>query len=489
MDQDFHYYGTFHSAMSAGFGKDDATLIAKASNFIDFFHEDDYASNWSLVSETEKSPHYNVVAKMEYPRYTFQHGYWSTFKHPEDSVWCTYHFIPGNYDDPAGTPSREDIHGVDVASYIPRHIKRDTRGGEYILRKYNIEKLNDLLWGRMLNRPQSALSRRLIQDTVLCVGDEGRLEKIISLAAGGAAILGSNRSDVIHRFKLILLGIRAHVIADTWAHQDHCGLDNVMNTYWDVNYDPDSWNPLKFGLGRQSIDYNDGSFKGWNNTVLTVGNSTVGYVLNALPGHNPLDIPNSNFEATPNSTSYLGHGWLGHFPDFSSVKFRYKPCWSDPRNTIERDNPKEYEAAWVELTSLFYQAKTGRKLEINEQVKSDISKARQAIETPCDLAKFIPIPGRVTSQKAWQKILPEQPGAQIDTLQEPDSKAVLGGVIERKGTSYVNIQSDLYLFQIAADYHFHFIKHYLKANGIYQFTGEWSKQRSTLSDAIVNLFE
>lgn len=481
MDQDFHYYGTFHSAMCAGFDKNDATLIAKASNFIDFFHEDDYPSNWSLVSETKKSPHYNVLAKMDNPRYTFQHGHWATFRHPEDSVWCSYHFIPGNYDDPAGTPSREDIHGVDVAGYLPKHIKRATRGGEYILMYHNPEKMKDLLFGKMLNRPQSALSRKLVQDAVLCATDEDRLEKIISLAAGGEAILDTNRADVIRRFKLILLGIRAHVIADTWAHQDHCGLDNVMNTYWDADYEPESWNPLKFGLGRQGIYYNDGSSKDWKKTVLTSVNSVVPL---ALLAHT---IPNSNFEATPNDTSYLGHGWLGHFPDFSSVKFRYKPCWSDPKTTIERDNPKEYEAAWVELTSLFYQAKTGSKLEINDPVKSDIKKARQAIETPCDLATFTP--GRKTSQKAWQKILPEQPNEQIDAILEPDAKAVLAGLIDNNGTHYVNIQSDLYLFQIAADYHFHFIKHYLKEHDIYQFTGAWSKQKSTLSDSIVNLFE
>lgn len=148
MDQDFHYYGTFHSAMCAGFDNADATLIAKASNFIDFFHEGEYNADWSLVSETKKSAHYTIIAKIDKPRYTFQHGYWDTFKHPEDSVWCAYHFIPGNYDDPAGTPSREDVHGATVADYLPRHIRRDTRGGEYILRKYNPGTVKDLEFGQ-----------------------------------------------------------------------------------------------------------------------------------------------------------------------------------------------------------------------------------------------------------------------------------------------------------------------------------------------------
>ncbi len=71
MDQDFHFYGTYHSALCGGFNKDDATLIAKAANFIDFFSESTYASYWSLVSDTQKSAKYNVVAKMDNPRYTY----------------------------------------------------------------------------------------------------------------------------------------------------------------------------------------------------------------------------------------------------------------------------------------------------------------------------------------------------------------------------------------------------------------------------------
>lgn len=124
---------------------------------------------------------------------------------------------------------------------------------------------------------------------------------------------------------------------------------------------------------------------------------------------------------------------------------------------------------------------------MDEAFKANLRNAKQAIETPCELGKFVP--GRLVSQLAWQRVLTEQPLAQIDTLPEPDAKAVLAGVLDKNGTTYVNAKSDLYLFQIAADYHFHFIKHYLKANGIYQFTGAWSKQHSTLSDSIVNLFE
>lgn len=92
------------------------------------------------------------------------------------------------------------------------------------------------------------------------------------------------------------------MIADTWAHQDHCGLDNVMNTYWDADYDPDSWEWSKMGYGPQAIYYMDGSSKNWNRKVLKSSDTK------GVPFANP------NFEAAPSGTSYLGHGWLRHFP-------------------------------------------------------------------------------------------------------------------------------------------------------------------------------
>lgn len=480
MDQDFHYYGTYYAAKKGGFNKDEATLIAKASNFIDFFSETTYAAYWKLVSQTKKSDNYDVVAKLDNPRYTFQGGMFSTLASPEDGLWCSYHFTPGNYDDPPNTPSRETVHGQSVANYLPKFETRDTTKGRAILKKYTPECLVDLEFGKLLNRPQSALSRQLIMDTIKCATSDARLESILGYAIGGQAILRNNREDILRRFKLILLGIRAHVIADTWAHQDFCGLNNVMNTYWDVNYDPTSWNPFKQGYGRQSINYDDGITSDWKNQVLSGAEAKVGLI-------------SKNLEAVPNGTSYLGHGWMGHLPDFSFVKFRYKPCWADPSTAIERNNPQQYQLAWIELVSLFTQAKGSGQLKLDEQFKNDLNKAIQAIQSPCHLEGNGT--GRKSSANAWQNIFGDLPSTNIDVDSEPDSNAVLNGMIEissdehRYGTNFVNINSDLYLFQIAADYHFHFVKNYLECHGIYKFTGSWSQQRSALSPDVSSLFK
>jgi|GEM_PF-1403439 len=470
MDQDFHYYGTYYAARTGGFDQDEATLIAKASNFIDFFTNETYAAYWKLVSETEKSDSYDVVAQLDYPRYTFQGGFLSPLLSPEDGLWCSYHFTPGNYNDPPNTPSRETVHGQSVTDYLPKFETRDTTQGRATLEEYDSKSLGDLEFGQLLNRPQSALSRQIIMDTLKCAASDARLESILGYAIGGQVILQNNREDNLRRFKLILLGIRAHVIADTWAHQDFCGLNNVMNTYWDVNWE----------YGRQSIDYDDGTTSGWRNQVLSGVEAKIGRI-------------SKNFEAVPNGTSYLGHSWMGHLPDFSFVKFRYKPCWADPSTAIERNNPQQYQSAWVELVSLFTQAKGSGQLELDEQFRNDLTKAIQAIQSPCRLEDSGN--GRKSSANAWQRIFGDLPSINIDADLEPDPNAVLDGAIEmtkrtdRYGTDYIHINSDLYLFQIAADYHFHFVKNYLERHGIYRFTGSWSQQTSALSPDVSSLFE
>jgi len=111
MDQDFHYYGTYFAAKEGGFNQKEATLIAKAANFIDFLNED-YPSSWVLVGGNKN---YTINS-----RYTYQGGIFQQLLSPQDGVWCAYHFIPGNYDDPPNTPSPETVHGRLVVQYIAK---------------------------------------------------------------------------------------------------------------------------------------------------------------------------------------------------------------------------------------------------------------------------------------------------------------------------------------------------------------------------------
>ncbi len=461
MDQDFHYYGTYYAAKISGFSRDEATLIGKASNFIDFLHEKKYAGYWKLVRDIRKqepTTKYQVIEGIDNPRYTFQGGLAGTGLSPEDGLWCSYHFMPGNYSDPSGSPSHTAVHGDDVANYLPGHIIRPVDAG--ITKKYHA----------LLNRPQSALSRELIKDTIACASDNARLEAILCRAKGGWELL--NQQDKIKNlatFRLILLGVRAHVIADTWAHQDWCGLSDKINTYWDVRGS---------SVGRQSIEYQEQEGDDWKQVVLS-------------------SMKHDNLKAVPNGTSYLGHGWMGHFPDYSFVKYRYKPCWRKSSDEPwVRNNPEQYLYAWVELTSLFSQAR-GNSLRLSS-ITGTLKSAKKAIEQPCVIDSKTTCP-RKASSDAWVSnmfnssgVVP--PSTMIDAKQEPDKGTVLEGMLAestsstRYGTYYINASSDLYLFQIAADYHFHFVKDYLSKHEILEFTGSWSQKVGPLSPMITDLF-
>ncbi|MBD3560138.1 hypothetical protein H6S82_14925 [Planktothrix sp. FACHB-1355] len=97
------------------------------------------------------------------------------------------------------------------------------------------------------------------------------------------------------------------------------------------------------------------------------------------------------------------------------------------------------------------------------------------------------------------KLQIEAPIDLIDAKKEPDEKTVLSGQIDynphsldplgktRYGTFYINLYSDLYLFQIAADYQFHFVKNWTKTHKIGTsdlFEDSWSIQLGPLSDRI-----
>lgn len=457
MDQDFHYYGTYYAARIGGFDERAATLIGKASNFIDFLHEGKYGGYWRLVRDTapvQSNGAYRLIAQLNSPRYTFQAGLLSSGMAPEDGLWCSYHFTPGNYPDPEGSHSTLDLHGRDVAGELPGHTIRV------------VDRTIDANHRKLLNRPQSALSRALLHDAIQCATDAERLEQILFRALGGWELLRTpNRDGCIDRFNLILLGVRAHVIADTWAHQDFCGLSHKMNTYWDV----------AGGMGRQAIEYQDVGDE-WHRVVLS-------------------STSHENLQAVPNGTSYLGHGWMGHFPDYSFTKFRYKPCWRpSSEEPLVRNNPEQYTHAFLELCSLFAQARSST---LRPQgIRDKLEAAKRAFSSPCVIANPQVCPRKHSAEK-WitemHKVGVNRP-IFIDAKLEPDEHAVLDGMIQqstsstRYGDYVVNATSDLYLFQIAVDYHFHFVRHWLAERNILTFGGSWSKQLGPLPHLITDLF-
>lgn len=374
-------------------------------------------------------------------------------------LWASFHFLPGNTGNLNGTPRPDEIHGPALAALLPPYETRDVRPEV----EGNIAPL--------LTRPQSPLSRHLFRDAILCMGSKPRLAQIIGCAAGGKEILASpDREEILNRFALLLLGARSHTIADTWAHQDWSPVNHEVNTYWDVN---DDW------LGRQSIDYTD-IRDDWKNVVLSSMN-------------------HENLRAVPNSTTYFGHGWMGHLPDYGFINYQYKPCWrSQTGAPFRRNNPAQFQYAFLELCSLFSQAKGGP---FDPQVQSGLlAAAGQAVTAPCEIADESICPREFSSQQ-WMAQMDrldiERPMDIINTELAPDPKAVLPGRIDfqpalgtRYGTYFINCVSDLYLFAIAADYQFLLVKHWLQRHNIGTdlFTDAWATQYGPLQNGVDQLF-
>lgn len=460
MDQDFHYYGTYYAARTAGWSREDATLIAKASNFIDFLSETTYAGYWRLVRDKQmpSSPDKcKVIGELISPRYTFQGGLFGSAASSEDGLWGSYHFTPGNYPLPSGTSSILAVHGLDVKKLLPDFEQRNVVA-------YPTYKLT-------LNRPLSALSRAMIEDTIACGTSEQRLKEILRRALGAWEILDDRNTDCVKIFRLLLLGARCHVLADTWAHQDHAPYADDINTYWDIN---DGW-------GRQGIEYQD------------VGSTWTYVVLQSAS-----KLGNKNYEAAPNVGGKLGHGWMGHFPDYSFIKYRYKAAWrGSSAQPLVRDNPTQYKYAWLELCSMLHRA-NGSGFFLPSTRQGHVDKAVAAISAACDISDSKNIPRGFSATKWMEQFQGtfERPVDEIDAVKEPDPKAVLPGQLAGPG-SYssrynfftIDVASQLYLFQIAADYHFHFVRHWLKKNNIMEFTGSWSQQIGPLSPMISDLFQ
>ncbi len=473
MDQDFHFYGAFYAAKIGGqYNREDATTIAKASNFIDFLSNEAYAGYWRLVHDTVKPENgdFDVAAKVDYPRYSFQ-GTLSAGLSGSKGLWAAFHFTPGNYDDPPGTPTSVEIHGESVAARLPGHTLRDVTPDSSLGIDAGVAKL--------LNRPQNPLSRTLIKDTVDCLQQPERLKAVLSMAAGGRELLAEyDNEDILKRFSLLLLGARAHVIADTWAHQDWSAVNNSVNTYWDIDGD------LIHDQFYQNIKYRYADGDDWEKVHLS----------------STYQLTNENFAAVPNATTYLGHGWMGHFPDYSFIDYYYKPCWRPKEAApIERNNRTEYANAFLELCSMF--ARANNKTFQPRDVETQLAAAQKAISGHCDLSNADNCP-RVFSSGLWMNEMEqlgiEKPLDPIDTKKEPDERATLNGLIHhddlmgtRYGTYYIHLASDLYLFQIAVDYHFQFVKHWLTRNhiGAGLFDGNWSRAYGPLPETINEFFD
>ncbi|MEN6318114.1 MAG: FYVE zinc finger domain-containing protein [Syntrophaceae bacterium] len=409
MDKDFHYYATFAAAKLAGWDEKKAQTIAYAAQFVDDF---DYnygygGEPWYIKYKNKNNlelPHTGTlrfekaaehIFKVS-PRRTAQNDK-SDFvldKHVRRDIWVPFHFLPGNF--------------------IPKG--KDTVPG-YIQRK--VAKLPHADF-KLLARPMSPLAIDMINDLLNLDHDEP--------------------------YFLHLLGLRMHVFADTWAHQDFVGdgikaINDCAGWYNFYEAEPSIMKQVDWQVLSTELEY--------------------------AP---PIFI----FQ------SYLGHGRLGHFPDFGWCRYYYTPAWlqQEGKFMIGRDNPREFEKAFFEMVKVMWAAKNGKKkypLGTNEgpEMKAQVRENIQ-LAICLDQARFFKIKKGGSfkeSEGMWKDVMAQTEGIgkipkDYDKTEWRKAAEKDGSLTKDKGYHWNNgdafEDSNIYRFNLAAEHQFAFIQEKLR---------------------------
>jgi len=511
MDQDFHYFATYTAARIVGFDYDEAAILARAANYVDFFSESRFRGYWVFKKGGRE------IATVNYPRYTFQANLTGNAVGAE-GLWAAFHFLPGNY----------KVDGQHAMQLPPNLVKQMSQG-TFTMRDQTSGDDVSSQW--RLTRPLGALSRAIVTDLHLLAKDGVR--EILEYGPGLKDFIAKEKDhDTEKRFLNILTGLRSHVIADTWAHQDFTGVRSVINTYYDV--DDVKKKPYgiryKVPVDEKKKQYyrmkygDDYKFPGEDYTyrVLWEGHPFQGMEhtgkdeeykrVTADKAFKQLKKERNNvFAAAPaiGKLAYLGHGWMGHLPDYSFISYKYRPTWMKNYAQHERNNPEVYLDAFYDILYLLHVVKEKEKEQspwlIPWLLKVTKTKdlIKKAITSVWTANSEIP---RVFSADAWRTCIKDmsyQLPPPLNTFIETGDHAKLDGeqnvtfkgkkVLTAYGTFTMEIMNDkgkpcdFYLFQLAADYHFHYVKSWLKIFRKHTLNDSWSTQPGPLGSDVSKL--
>lgn len=423
MDSDFHYYGTGTAALQAGFTPHDATLIGNVAQYVDWFNND-YWSFWRMV-DAQGNPIKNAKDQpyqYEFPQLSVQRIDWKMVHDYEYNIWNAFHFPPGNL------PYQTDNGGWQQA-FCEQHVIRQTNLGEGEVDK--------------LCRPFSKFALDLINDTITQF-------KALSAASGddlaqlAAQLLAPRERCPVNdgkKLALYFLGVRMHVLADTWAHQDFTGEPNErINAAGFLNY---------VYAKDQAGEYQETT---WTGTIWVLGKDT-------------------DCAAAPRgigSKACAGHGQMGHFPDYSWLHFKYPAAWLPEGTTSHhRDNPKEYNEAWSWLSFVMGLC-NGQKSDsdLPESVASDIE---EVMNTWHHLSnqELVAIE---KSEELWRKTAL---GKSLPDRWDPEERKPLGlydGLATTRH-SYIHVVQDstLHYMETAAAMHYQFCVNWCANNPEYSW--------------------
>ena len=292
MNQDFHYNATYLAARFAGFTKEEGLVIATAAQFVDD----------CLPDKMKNNPYVSQVATCEDSGKLGEHFIGPAAYKKQDilnrrRIWSYFHFLPGNLEEEV--PYNGDREKTALSG---EHWTYENGGSDGF---------------RLMCLPNSRMALSMIGDII---------EK------------GKNNQDLLE-----FIGLRMHVLADTWAHSYFSGTpDQCVN---DLNHFDgfkeivgDEKNIIKFvQIVKDKID----------------------------------DSPSTHFYGvvlvdSPRFVSpvYVGHGRVGHLPDYAYCKFQYQPLWKSMLNGDDKyhikNNPENFMNAFRQMVAVMKAIKTGQ---------------------------------------------------------------------------------------------------------------------------------
>ncbi len=369
MNKDFHYYATYVAAMTAGFRYQDAQKIAYAAQYVD-------DSSISMINTAYLPGLSPVPTAQQLSELIYDDIWWSETKLINAArVWVPFHMLPGNY----GANS-------DIQVYNGTRSSSDSTG---TYKWYFDDESNEEF--KLLCQKDSLLVSEMINDTINHTGED---------------------------YILHLIGLRMHVMADTWAHCNFAGIPA-----WFIN-----------------------------ETEKEVTNMDTGDLIK-------IDERSPDALAF-NSYSYLGHGRMGHLPDYPYLHYSYHSQWKGQKVPIIKNNSTLFLDA-------FRQMVTAMRRIINH--------------TRFDPKIFDPIDDNTLN--VVLEILQKKNNDQCNDWKKNISRIIVKGEPLRVPEDY-NIdawltaaqkasdkkKTDYYFFNISAILHLSLVENSLKANGI--FIGE-----------------
>lgn len=362
MNMDFHYYATYLAARIAQFSAKEAKIVAYAAQYVDDLSAFELDRNLlpglrrvtPTVEKYETISYKNVISTQAAVR-------------ESEEIWSSFHFLPGNIN--KNDPKR---------NYTG---KRSWGRGYW---KYSYGSEEECAFS-MMCLPNSELSEQMINDTCRYRGEA---------------------------FFLVLIGIRMHVLADTWAHSYFAGTPN--------------W---------------------WVNEVV----QSAEYLVETTEAEKRFDP----YLKTPpagafHSYAYLGHARMGGIPDAPYMCYSYRPQWSE--NKIIKDNRSDFMKAFGQMISALKCIRSGScyKKDSYEAVPNEISDKIIAI--------FKDVKYTVAGAAAkWKKLIEElYPGESIEEYSSKKWREEAEGEANKANTQY-------YQFNRSAVMHLEFVEKYLEA--------------------------